>query len=40
MGANGPEPDMDRFLSEHPEQIGPIPADAAHAVAHLPECYG
>lgn len=26
MGANGPEPDMTRFLSGHPEQIGPLPA--------------
>ena len=26
MGAKGPEPDMDRFLSGHPEQIGPLPA--------------
>jgi len=25
MGANGPEPDMSRFLSGHPEQIGPLP---------------
>jgi hypothetical protein len=25
MGPNGPEPDMDRFLSGHPEQIGPLP---------------
>ena len=24
MGAQGPEPDMDRFLSGHPEQIGPV----------------
>jgi mono/diheme cytochrome c family protein len=26
MGANGPEPDMTRFLSGHPEQMGPLPA--------------
>ena len=26
MGPQGPEPDMDRFLSGHPEQIGPLPA--------------
>lgn len=26
MGANGPEPDMTRFLSGHPEQIGPMPS--------------
>jgi mono/diheme cytochrome c family protein len=26
MGPKGPEPDMDRFLSGHPEQIGPLPA--------------
>ncbi len=25
MGPHGPEPDMDRFLSGHPEQIGPLP---------------
>jgi len=25
MGSQGPEPDMDRFLSGHPEQIGPLP---------------
>lgn len=25
MGPQGPEPDMDRFLSGHPEQIGPLP---------------
>ena len=25
MGPKGPEPDMDRFLSGHPEQIGPLP---------------
>jgi mono/diheme cytochrome c family protein len=24
MGANGPEPDLDRFLSGHPEQLGPM----------------
>jgi hypothetical protein len=26
MGPNGPEPDMTRRLSGHPEQIGPLPA--------------
>ncbi len=25
MGPRGPEPDMDRYLSGHPEQIGPLP---------------
>src|SRR5688572_32481253 len=25
MGPQGPEPDMDRFLSGHPEQIGRLP---------------
>ena len=25
MGPQGPEPDMTRFLSGHPEQIGPLP---------------
>jgi len=25
MGPRGPEPDMTRFLSGHPEQIGPLP---------------
>jgi hypothetical protein len=30
MGAHGPEPDMSRALSGHPEQIGPLPA-AAHS---------
>jgi mono/diheme cytochrome c family protein len=25
MGPQGPEPDMDRYLSGHPEQIGPLP---------------
>ena len=25
MGPHGPEPDMTRFLSGHPEQIGPLP---------------
>jgi hypothetical protein len=25
MGSQGPEPDMTRFLSGHPEQIGPLP---------------
>jgi len=27
MGANGPEPDMTRFLSGHPEQMGALPAN-------------
>lgn len=31
MGPNGPEPDMDRFLSGHPEQIGPLPNVKASA---------
>jgi mono/diheme cytochrome c family protein len=26
MGANGPEPDVDRYLSGHPEQMGPLTA--------------
>jgi len=26
MGQNGPEPDMTRMLSGHPEQMGPLPA--------------
>jgi hypothetical protein len=26
MGANGPEPDMTRFLTGHPEQMGALPA--------------
>jgi hypothetical protein len=26
MGANGPEPDMARALTGHPEQVGPLPA--------------
>src|SRR5262245_57415554 len=25
MGPQGPEPDMSRFLSGHPEEIGPLP---------------
>lgn len=29
LGPNGPEPDMTRFLSGHPEQIGPLPAPKA-----------
>src|SRR5690242_11635505 len=29
MGPKGPEPDMTRFLSGHPEQIGPLPAAKA-----------
>jgi hypothetical protein len=28
MGPKGPEPDMSRFLSGHPEQVGPLPAAA------------
>jgi hypothetical protein len=28
LGAHGPEPDMSRALSGHPEQIGPLPAVA------------
>ena len=28
MGPKGPEPDMDRYLSGHPEQIGPLQAPA------------
>lgn len=31
MGPQGPEPDMTRFLSGHPEQIGPLPKTAAAA---------
>jgi mono/diheme cytochrome c family protein len=27
MGQNGPEPDMTRMLSGHPEQMGTLPAD-------------
>ncbi len=30
MGEHGPEPDMTRALSGHPEQVGPLPA-AAHS---------
>ena len=26
MGPKGPEPDMSRFLTGHPEQIGPLPS--------------
>src|SRR5688500_5404246 len=26
MGPNGPEPDMTRMLSGHPQEIGPMPA--------------
>ena len=29
MGPQGPEPDMDLFLSGHPEQIGPLPNSKA-----------
>ncbi|HZT76581.1 MAG TPA: hypothetical protein VFA27_07975 [Vicinamibacterales bacterium] len=28
LGPNGPEPDMTRFLSGHPEPMGPLPAAA------------
>jgi hypothetical protein len=28
MGPNGPEPDMTRFLSGHPEQMGALPSNA------------
>ena len=31
MGPQGPEPDMARFLSGHPEQIGPLPNVTAAA---------
>src|SRR5262249_31078868 len=31
MGPQGPEPDMTRFLSGHPEDIGPLPKTAAAA---------
>jgi hypothetical protein len=31
MGLQGPEPDMTRFLSGHPEEIGPLPKTAAAA---------
>ena len=31
MGPEGPEPDMSRFLSGHPEQIGPLPNRTAAA---------
>jgi hypothetical protein len=31
MGPQGPEPDMERFLSGHPEQIGPLPMVKAAA---------
>jgi mono/diheme cytochrome c family protein len=30
MGPKGPEPDVSRFLSGHPEQVGPLPAAAPH----------
>ena len=30
MGPKGPEPDMDRFLSGHPEQVGPLHAPKAN----------
>lgn len=33
MGPNGPEPDMSRFLSGHPEQIGPLQPAAHEAEA-------
>ena len=29
MGPKGPEPDMERFLTGHPEQMGPLPAATA-----------
>jgi len=29
MGPKGPEPDLERFLSGHPEQMGPLPAAKA-----------
>lgn len=29
MGANGPEPDFERALSGHPEQVGALPAQAS-----------
>src|SRR5262245_33382979 len=29
MGPQGPEPDMSRFLSGHPEHVGPLPAAQA-----------
>ena len=29
MGSKGPEPDLARFLSGHPEQMGPLPATTA-----------
>jgi hypothetical protein len=31
MGPNGPEPDMSRYLSGHPEEIGPLPNNAPAA---------
>lgn len=31
MGPQGPEPDLTRFLSGHPEQIGPLPKSGAAA---------
>jgi hypothetical protein len=31
MGPNGPQPDMSRWLSGHPEQMGPLPAVAPAA---------
>ena len=30
MGPQGPEPDMTRFLSGHPEEIGPLPETKAN----------
>ena len=31
MGPQGPEPDMTRFLSGHPERIGPLPNETPAA---------
>ncbi len=35
MTAKGPEPDMSRFLTGHPEQMGPLPAATGHRGAWL-----
>jgi hypothetical protein len=32
MGPKGPEPDMDRFLSGHPEQVGPLQSPKADGI--------
>jgi hypothetical protein len=32
MGPKGPEPDMERFLSGHPEQVGPLEAPKASGI--------